>query len=373
MRRRNISLKEGYVNEASPLLSSSDHEITPKSNRKVYGITHYINQRTIPVVASTASSLLHVALIAYALVCTVYDLPTVGMNIAQPISLTVFAFFHGWLTLGILQSLSFAVISMSISLVVEHFLMVQKFKLTYENEIYGERSFSVPIDVPVSYYMIMYLCFSVSEIILYGRDRIRSKEHVGIRTPTLSIFLVLPLLSSIIMLCFEMNIVVVANSTGMWSYDFNIPIYDKNETRVIDHVLPQSIYEGDFFYGVSLYHFYNVCLIMFSTVLLYLLVEYVIDRSLIFLENIYSGKKLFFGPILGSAHSFFLPPTYGLQPNRYVSHRIIHRLSFYMPVACTCAQFVTFIFTTNPHSVRMISITTTALITLLALVGLSKP
>jgi hypothetical protein len=228
-------------------------------------------------------------------------------------------------------------------------------KLSYNRDVYGEQSFvgQIPFDVPLSDYMIVYLCFSVVETALFGVKRTRYQEEIGIRTGGVKSYLLLPLFSALGVVSFDLCMQPQAHDSNLWNYDLRVPVYENN--TMIGYKNPSSVVAGDFYYGAPAYALIGVAVATFSSVLVYLLVEYIIDRVIIALDQSYRKKYPLF---VSAVVNRFLPSLYGTRPDRYTGDAFVTNLCTILPLLCCFSLALMYAVLGNPPYVRVIAIVT---------------
>jgi uncharacterized membrane protein len=377
MHKRKINTTRIDV-ESRPLIRNSplEHAVAERKRTRTTLLLTIFNLKTFLLFLATIAALAHIITIFYGLIANNANLPAIGLTIIQPISLLVFSFIHGWLTLGVLHTTSFAFISILISFLSTYITSSTGLpfgKLSYNKEEYGTASFvgHVPFDVPLFDYTLTYLCFSVAEITIFGSKRTRYEEEIGVRVDPLHSFLVLPMITALGMVSFDLCMQPIAQDSNLWSYDVRVPVY-VNDT-IVSHKNPGSIFEGDLYHGAPIYALVGVAVVSFITVVIYLCIEYVLDRMLIELDYNYGSLKGKRCPsFINALFRRLSPPLYGSYPTRYVSDAFIMYMCMILPLLCMIMMSIMYALLATPPYIRVIAIVTLILPMILPLSRMSS-
>lgn len=256
--------------------------------------------------------IIHFSFILYSIIVYYIDVPNIGLNLLQPISFFLFSLFHSINTLGFIQSFLFFIITTLIHIISElcHDYIDTPF----------QRFYSLSFDEILYFFMILYPIFCISEIIMYGTLNTRYQEEVEKRTNIFKL-IKLSLLTGLFMVGHQIVIEPIGIFANLWNYNSN-----------------------GFYFGSSTMTFFALFIETMFIILIYLILEFLIDFIVLKYEKI----------------KFLKPPIYG-------QHNIIIILTSLLPLIGYFIHSLTYLFIVHPPFLRIISFFTMVVPLLLAL------
>lgn len=234
-----------------------------------------------------------------------YADPIRDLGLVMPISLVVFAAVHSLYVLGWRMALVFAVLSLVITWVSEEIGVASGY-VPYGAYSYTDLSSPcisyVPVDVPFSWYMMLYPCFSIADMILNGHG------HMSQQRSSPPKIVLLALLTSWLMVSWDLVADPLgATGASLWVY--------KN-------------YPG-LFYGVPFLNFVGWGCISFLVTVLYLIVEKFI------------GTK----PLIGNGHR-----NPHLNVRKFLPLKVV-----FLPLLVYVGMMLLYVVTARPDELKILA------------------